>query len=253
MNETLIAQVFDTLRRQFKERADPLRAQSVKNYFKEPIVTYGLSVPQVRTLARAYLPQLKKEATLEDVLVLCERLLATGSLEEGLAVETLMGPFVKRLTPEHFPILDRWVDYFSNWAVTDGVSAHIIGALLERHPELVERLVSWTASHSRWRRRAACVSLVLPVRHDSVSLRQLFAITDPLMLDRDDMVQKGAGWILRDMSALHQDDVVEYLQKYPAAGRILVRYVLEKMPAAKRAIFITDRSARGSSSSLKVS
>ncbi|MBI2888175.1 MAG: DNA alkylation repair protein [Chloroflexi bacterium] len=239
---SLADQILAGLQSALRAHADPARASAQKRYFKEPIATYGLPVPQVRALAKAYRPRLKKEAGLEDVLALCQRLLATGGLEEGLAVETLMEPFVKLLDPEHFPILDRWVDHFSNWAVTDGVSVHVIGALLERHPALAGRLVPWTAGASRWRRRAACVSLVIPVRHGRVSPAQVFAVTDPLMLDKDDMVQKGAGWILRDFSISHQDEVVEYLKKYPAAGRTLVRYALEKMPEDVRRQFITCRA-----------
>lgn len=231
---SVVGEVYADLRAQFQQRADPARAEAQWRYFKEPIQTYGLSVPQVRTIAKAFLPKLKREAGLDDALALCQRLLQTDGLEEGLAVETLMEPFLKQLTPEHWPALDRWADYLSNWAVTDGVSAHVIGSLIERRPELAERLVAWTGSENRWRRRSACVSLVIPVRRGVVGPEAVFAVTDCLMGDRDDMVQKGAGWLLRDLSITHQDEVVEYLKKYPLAGRTLVRYALEKMPEEVR-------------------
>ena len=238
MSDYSINQVLTSLRAQFQQLADPARAEAQRRYFKEPIQTYSLSVPHVRSIAKAFLPQLKRDASLDDALALCERLLQTDGLEEGLAVETLMEPFLKQLAPQHWPALDRWADYLSNWAVTDGVSAHVIGSLIERHPELAERLVAWTESQSRWRRRAACVSLVIPVRRNVVGPEAVCAVTNHLMGDRDDMVQKGAGWLLRDLSITHRDEVVEYLKKYPSAGRTLVRYALEKMPEEVRRLFI---------------
>lgn len=244
MRKGLVGGVYQELRHQFELHQDPARAEAVKRYFKEPVQTYGLSVPQARALVRPFLPRLKREAGLDDVLDLCQQLLQVNRLEEGGAAETLMTPFLKQLTPEHLPVLDRWVDYFSNWAVTDSISVHVIGALLERHPELAAKLVPWTQSPSRWRRRGSCVSLVLPVRHGRVGPAEVFAVTDPLMADRDDMVQKGAGWVLRDLSVQHQDQVVEYLKRYPSAGRILVRYALEKMPQEKRQLFIPPPSGR---------
>ena len=238
MTSPVVEAVFRDLLHPFQEHQEPARAEAVRRYFKEPVQTYGLSAPHVRTLAKASLLRLKREARLGEIFDLCERLLQTGRLEEGTVVETLIRPFLKSLTPEHFPVLDRWVDYCSNCAVTDSISSHVVGALLERHGELIPKLVPWTASESRWRRRASCVSLVVPVRRGMVALQAVFAITDNLMDDRDDMVQKGAGWLLRDLSVLQQDAVVEYLRRYPSVGRILVRYTLEKTPSEQRQIFI---------------
>ena len=237
-------EVFASLQAQFRERADSARAEAQRRYFKEPIHTYGHSVPATRTIAKSFASRLKKEASLEDVLALSEKLLQVNRLEEGLSVEDIMAPFLKQLTPEHFPVIDRWVDYLTNWAVTDSLSAHIIGGLIERYPELTARLVPWTASENRWRRRAACVSLVVPVRRGKAGSKEVFAVTDHLMLDKDDMVQKGAGWLLRDLAVSYQDEVVEYLKTYPSAGRTLVRYALEKMPEDVRRLFMI-RPVRG--------
>ena len=61
------------------------------------------------------------------------------------------------------------------------------------------------------------------------------------MEDHDDMVQKGAGWALRDLLVQHPAEVVEYLGRWPNAGRILVRYVMEKASPDVRARLIRRR------------
>ena len=135
MSTPLVDETFRDLVTALRAQADPSREADVRHFFNEPIETYGLPVPSMRAITREFLPRLKKEGSLNEMLDLCERLLQTNHLEECLAVETLMAPFVKKLQPEDWDTLDRWVDYLSNWAVTDGVSGHSIGPLLERHPE----------------------------------------------------------------------------------------------------------------------
>jgi len=168
--------------------ADPGRAEGARRYFKEPIQTRGVPAPELHAVARAVAQRLKQEGTLDDALALSEWLLASGWIDEGCAVEDVMRPFRRQLTPEHFATLDRWADHFSNWAVTDTVSCHVTGYLVERHPDLAARLVPWTTADSRWRRRAACVTLVVPVRHGALAPTDVFTVTDPLMADHDDMV-----------------------------------------------------------------
>lgn len=64
-------------------QADPVRAEFEHRYFKEPIETYGLSVPKMQGIVKTFLPRLKKEAWIEDVLELSELLLKRNRLEEG--------------------------------------------------------------------------------------------------------------------------------------------------------------------------
>ncbi len=221
--------------------ADPVRAKGVHAYFKEPVQTFGVAIPAMRAIVRPFANRLKREGTLDDAFALSELLLAGGNLEEGSGAETVMHPFLRQLTPAHFDRFDRWVEWFNNWAVTDSVSCHVTGELVAAHPELAARLALWTTAAGRWRKRAACVTLVMPVRRKAVTPAAVFAVTTPLMADRDDMVQKGAGWVLRDLSVLYPAEVVEYLRGFPQAGRILVRYVLEKASPEVRAEFVKRR------------
>jgi 3-methyladenine DNA glycosylase AlkD len=239
---TLADALYTELHAEFMAHADPIRAEGVRNYFREPVQTYGMSMSILHSVARPFAQRLKQQSTLDDAFALSERLLASGWLEEGGAVEDIMRPFRKQLTPDHFPTLDRWVDHCSNWAVTDSLSCHVTGELVARHPELAPRLIPWTASTSRWRRRAACVTLVIPIRRKAAAPAAVFAVTNAVMEDRDDMVQKGAGWALRDLLVQHPAEVVEYLERWPHAGRILVRYVMEKASPDVRARFIKPRA-----------
>jgi 3-methyladenine DNA glycosylase AlkD len=106
--------------------------------------------------------------------------------------------------------------------------------LVEKYPEYVERLRCWTQSENRWLRRAAAVTLVLPARKGGF-LGDIFEIADSLLLDRDDLVQKGCGWMLKEASKSHRQEVFDYIIKNKdVMPRTALRYAIEKMPVEMR-------------------
>jgi 3-methyladenine DNA glycosylase AlkD len=66
-------------------------------------------------------------------------------------------------------------------------------------------------------------------------LKEILEIADSLLEDRDDLVQKGYGWMLKEASRLHQKEVFDYvMRKKTAMPRTALRYAIEKMPAELR-------------------
>ena len=75
------------------------------------------------------------------------------------------------------------------------------------------------------------MTLILPARKGDF-LKEVFEIADLLLEDRDDMVQKGYGWMLKEASKKHQAEVFDYVMKRKAKmPRTALRYAIEKMPA----------------------
>ncbi|MDD4614505.1 MAG: DNA alkylation repair protein, partial [Caldisericia bacterium] len=55
------------------------------------------------------------------------------------------------------------------------------------------------------------------------------------LLDTDDMVQKGYGWLLKVASQTHETEVFEYVIKYKSTmPRTALRYAIEKMPPERK-------------------
>ena len=100
------------------------------------------------------------------------------------------------------------------------------------YPKLASRLKEWAASDNRWVKRAAAVTLIIPA-HKGLFLKDIFEIADTLLLDTDDLVQKGYGWMLKAASEAHQKAVFDYvISKKAIMPRTSLRYAIEKMPAA---------------------
>ena len=131
---------------------------------------------------------------------------------------------------------ERWVSsYINNWASCDTFCNHSVGTLVGMYPELLSNLKGWALSGNRWVRRAAAVSLIIPARNGKFS-EDIFEIADILHSDRDDMVQKGYGWMLKEASKANQEKVFGYLMsKKSTMPRTALRYAIEKMPAELKA------------------
>jgi 3-methyladenine DNA glycosylase AlkD len=62
-------------------------------------------------------------------------------------------------------------------------------------------------------------------------LSDAFEICDVLLLDGDDLVQKGYGWLLKEESRVHQKEVFDYVvRNRKVMPRTALRYAIELMP-----------------------
>jgi 3-methyladenine DNA glycosylase AlkD len=79
-------------------------------------------------------------------------------------------------------------------------------------------------------RRASAVSLIIPARKGKF-LNDILEIADILLLDKDDLVQKGYGWMLKAASKSHQQEIFNFVIKNKSImPRTSLRYAIEKMP-----------------------
>jgi 3-methyladenine DNA glycosylase AlkD len=222
--------IIERLRNELHASSDEQTRVSGPRFFREDVHLHGVKTGLVTTLARKYLKELRHLAKTE-VFSLCERLWASGYLEESFVACSWAYEFRGSYEPADFATFERWVsDYVTNWAACDTLCNHTVGSFVERYPEYLEALKRWARSENRWMRRAAAVSLIIPARN-GMFLDQVFAIADVLRLDRDDLVQKGYGWMLKAASEAHQQEVFAYVLRHRATmPRTALRYAIEKMP-----------------------
>ncbi|MCD8351618.1 MAG: DNA alkylation repair protein [Planctomycetaceae bacterium] len=213
---------------------DESRKESLR-FFEEEIHCHGVKTIPTRTIGREVYKALKNTDK-TTVFALCEQLWKGGMLEETFIACDWSYAVRKEYTPEDIDVFARWVDqYVDNWASCDTLCNHSIGTLVEMYPHLIERLHAWSTSPNHWTKRAAAVSLIIPARN-GLFLDDIFRIADTLLLDGDDMVQKGYGWMLKAASQAHQSEVYDYVVgKKAVMPRTAYRYALEKMPKDLRA------------------
>jgi 3-methyladenine DNA glycosylase AlkD len=63
----------------------------------------------------------------------------------------------------------------------------------------------------------------------------VFRIADLLLEDEEDLVRKAYGWLLKEASKTHQDEVFAYVvDRRDRMPRISYRYAIEKLPEEMR-------------------
>lgn len=223
------------LQRRLRELAEPGFHATQQRFFREPIRSLGVRTPQLRRLAMEAAREYRRaKVSLPEIWKVVERLWRGRWAEErGLAIE-ILSRFRARLGGEDWRRLDRWVGSLANWGETDGVCIYLLAPILEREPERIRELPAWTRSAHRFRRRAAAVALV-PLAHRGHHLEEAFAICDRLAADRDDLVEKAIGWLLKEASRTQSGPVVEYLTKnHRRLSRTTLRYACEKLSSRLR-------------------
>jgi 3-methyladenine DNA glycosylase AlkD len=223
--------VLQSLRQQLAENADPKTKESGPKFFKEQVKLYGVKTATVTKISKEYLEYVK-DWEKPNIFDLCEELWKSGFMEESFVACNWSYSLHKQYTPEDFFVFEKWLSlYVNNWASCDTFCNHTIGTLVERYPLFLENLIRWTQSENRWKRRGAAVTLIIPARH-GLFLPDVFRIADGLLLDSDDLVQKGYGWMLKAASEAHQKEVFNYVMKNRfRMPRTALRYAIEKMPA----------------------
>jgi 3-methyladenine DNA glycosylase AlkD len=223
------------LRRTLQENADE-RLQSVhRRFFKEPVACYGYRAADVDKIAKTYFAQLK-DCSKNDVFALCETLWQSGMMEESHIACRWTEALHTQYEPADFAVFERFVTrYVSNWAACDTLCNHTVGAFVMKYPAFVHELKRWATSTNRWTKRAAAVSLIVPARK-GLFLHDIFEIADTLLLDADDLVQKGYGWMLKCAGTAHEQAVFDYvISKKAVMPRTAYRYAIEKMLPARKA------------------
>jgi len=222
--------IINTIRKELKQNSDPHTKATGQKYFKEEVNIYGIKTALVSKIGKTF----DKEILAMDkneVFVLCEELWQSSYMEESFIACHFSHLISKNYDPADFKVFEKWVaSYVSNWASSDTLCNHTIGAFVEMYPEFLENLKKWAKSKNRWVKRASAVTLIISARHGKF-LKDIFEIADILLIDGDDLVQKGYGWMLKSASQAHPKVVFEYVMKNKdKMPRTALRYAIEKMP-----------------------
>lgn len=223
--------LLEQIREELKNNSDEKTLASSQRFFKETIKSYGVKVPVVNKISKDNYklidPRIKTK-----IFELCESLWQSGYWEESIIACNWSYNICKEYKPDDFQIFERWIDqYVDNWASCDTLCNHSVGEFIEMYPEYVAKLKDFAKSDNRWIRRAAAVSLIVPARKGKF-LDDIFEIADILLLDKEDLVQKGYGWMLKVASQADQDKVFDYVMKNKdVMPRTALRYATEKMPS----------------------
>lgn len=222
--------IIEKIRTELKQNIDEKTLATSQNFFKEKIKYYGVKVPTVTKIGQDNFKLIDHKSK-SEIFNLCETLWQSGYIEESFIACNWSYYIHEKYEREDFQVFEKWInDYVNNWASCDTLCNHSVGEFIEMYPEYLTRLKEFAKSDNRWMRRASSVTLIIPARKGKF-LNDIFEIADILLLDKDDLVQKGYGWMLKAASEAHQQEVFDYVIKNKSImPRTSLRYAIEKMP-----------------------
>lgn len=192
-------------------------------------------------------PTLKKVAKEFTGLALSEveRLLHSEVHEDRtLALVILVGQFTKGDDATRKRIYDLYLantKHINNWDLVDISAPQIVGGYLEKRSR--KPLYRLAKSSSLWERRISIVATHWFIRHGDFA--DTLGIAEKLLGDKEDLIHKAVGWMLREVGKRDMALLEAFLGKHcPVMPRTMLRYAIERFPEKKRRDFMDGRMGR---------
>jgi 3-methyladenine DNA glycosylase AlkD len=230
----------EDIRKRLLNLEDKEKAKTLQRFFKtgpgeygEGDIFLGVMVPQLRKLSKEY-----GELDLGEV----EALLKSSVHEERLlALLILIRKYMRGDEAEKKKIYGlylkstRWIN---NWDLVDLSAPNIVGDfLMNRNRKPLYRLAQ---SSVLWERRVAILATFQFIK--SHQFDDTLRIGEILISDQEDLIHKAVGWMLREVGKRDPAAEESFLRaQYRQMPRIMLRYAIERFPAAKRELFMKGR------------
>lgn len=226
------------LLKEFKTHSSKEQAKNCERFFKtgkgeygEGDVFLGIKVPVLRKLSKEYF----KEISLHDILTL---LTSKYHEERQIALFILVLKYEKlkneKLQKEIFNIYIKHTSFINNWDLVDCSAGQIVGHFLTQNAKEKKHLKKWVKSTSLWERRIAIIATFYWIKkcHE---FEETFEIAALLLNDKEDLIHKAVGWMLREVGNINQKAEEAFLeQHYKTMPRTMLRYAIEKFNETKR-------------------
>lgn len=194
--------------------------------YGEGDVFLGITVPVLRKLAGEY-----PNTSLETALTLLAHPFHEARL---LALLLLIQAFRDGNNGRKQEIFGAYLAhtrFINNWDLVDLSAPQIVGAYLaDKNREILAELA---VSVLLWERRIAIIGTFHFIRNGE--FRDTLALSELLLGDREDLIHKAVGWMLREVGKRNLTLLENWLKiRCQTMPRTMLRYAIEKFPEAKR-------------------
>jgi 3-methyladenine DNA glycosylase AlkD len=190
----------------------------------------GIRVPVLRKLARKNRHLLRAEAAnLLRSTFHEDRLLALFILiDHYYAGEEAVRSIIHHIYLAH-------TAFVNNWDLVDASAPHLVGHYLRDRDK--DTLMSLAASPVLWERRIAILATLAFIKEGNFD--ETLRIARLLLGDREDLIHKAVGWMLREVGKREITVAEAFLQAYhQKMPRTMLRYAIERFPEADRQAYL---------------
>jgi 3-methyladenine DNA glycosylase AlkD len=156
-----------------------------------------------------------------------------------LALLIMVRKFQKGDEPTRKRIHDLYLThtrFINNWDLVDASARDIVGGYLaDKSRKPLDRLAR---SKSLWDRRISIVATHHFIRRHEFD--DTFRIAERLLADREDLIHKAVGWMLREVGKRDQQPLEDFLCRHgKIMPRTMLRYAIERFPEDLRKAYLS--------------
>jgi len=235
------AEVATQIRHALKNGGSAEHAAGVQWFFKEEIKSHGWYTADLRRAVCQCRKDILREHDFDFLVGVADQLFSGPVLEEKVAGIFLLESLTDKCGDREFELFESWLDRIGSWADHDGLVHYLISPMVAAKAARARSAFKWAKSPNRWHRRAACVALIRGARAKML-FPEITRLSDSLLGDQDDMVQKGLGWLLREAAKYDAKRTVPYLMRIrERAPRLVLRTACETLPLATRKRLLSQK------------
>ena len=226
--------IADHIRRVLKDGGSVPHAEGVQHFFKEEIRSRGWYTAELRRVAVGFRRTIQREQGTDFLVKVADNLFRGDVLEEKVFGVFLLERITGELGNSEFRLFESWLNRISSWADHDGLVHYLIAPMIAAKASRTAFVFRWAKSKKRWHRRAACVALIQGTRQ-RLFFPQIVRLSNTLLYDEDDMVQKGLGWLLRETAKADPKQTIPYLMRIRSeVPRLVLRTACETLSPTER-------------------
>ena len=136
---------------------------------------------------------------------------------------------------ELFDLYIQRHDRINTWDLVDRSAPYVVGGYLFDKPRKI--LYKLARSRKMSERRTAIVSTGYFIRQGDVE--DTFKIAEMLINDKEDLIHKATGWMLRAAGDVNQQKLIDFLDTYAASmPRVTLRYATEHFDKEQRGPYL---------------
>lgn len=213
------------------------RAHDLARFFKtgpgeygEGDLFFGGTVPQTRSVAKKF-----KDLDFEELTKLFNSPFHEARLCAAIILNLQFkaaknAPQRKELF--YFYIKQVRNERINNWDIVD-VSAPWMGVYLLEISDPIPLLLRFSKSKSLWQRRVSIILTFALIR--AGDLEPTLIVSQALLKDKEDLIHKAVGWMLRELGKKDVMLLRGFLAKHShEMPRTMLRYAIEKLPQSER-------------------
>jgi 3-methyladenine DNA glycosylase AlkD len=222
-----------------KTQASPEEREKTLRYFKntDGDQFIGVRMGQVFGLAKEFI-----DMTPDEI----EKLLESKIHEVRAGGCSVMDKQARRkkTTPERrkelYDLYLRRHDRINNWDLVDLCAIYVVGGYLFDKPRDV--LYKLSRSKNMWERRTSILATAYFIRQRD--LDDTFKIAETLLADKEDLIHKATGWMLRFAGDKDRARLLKFLDKHAATmPRTALRNAIEKFDEKQRKQYLSIKKA----------